>query len=360
MILATPGLTPRISAPDHIRCNPSLTEVVVVCACDDRYAMPLNVMLHSAATTLDPGSRLTVYFLDGGLSQSSWDCLGRTLQDLPIDVLSVQPDYSLVEHLHTSHHVTPAAYLRLLTAELMPETVGRVIYLDSDLLVCEDLTGLWNLPLDHHYCLAAADIACPWIDARVGCANRKKAIPYLAALNPVPNWQRLGLDPSAPYFNSGVMVLNLHRWREDQVAVRMLECLETHRKHVWCWDQYALNVMFHGQWGRLPARWNQGAHSLEFPTVEHSPIDPGEFSEMLENPAIVHFTTEFKPWHFHWQHLRGEEFFTALDRTSFRGWRPERPPFSWRRWQQRQGMYLAKWLVTNYRRITAVWGGPAA
>ncbi len=331
---------------------------MVVCACDDRYAMPLNVMLHSAASTLGAGSRLTVYFLDGGLSESSWSGLRETLAGLPIDVVSVQPDYSLVEHLHTSHHVTPAAYLRLLTAELIPGHLERAIYLDSDVLVREDLTQLWELPLGQHYCLAAPDIACPYIDARVGCNNWRKAIPWLAALNPIGNWQELGLDPAAEYFNSGVMVLNLARWREDQVAVQMLDCLQTHRRHVWCWDQYALNVVFHGQWGRLPARWNQGAHCLEFPDIDHSPICRQEFSEMLADPAIIHFTTEFKPWHWHWQHRRGDEFFAALDQTSFRGWRPARPEFSWRQWQQRQGIRLAKWWLTHYRKIYSIWTVP--
>ncbi len=355
MIVAASGLNPRITADIAPRDRARRTEVIVVSACDDQYSMPLNVMLHSAAVNLATESRLTVYFLDGGLSDESWVALRETLAGLPVDVLSIEPDYSLVDHLQTSHHVTPAAYLRLLTAELMPSHVSRAIYLDPDLLVRDDLTRLWNLPVDDQYCLAAPDVACPWIDARVGCANWRRAIPWLASLKPVSNYRELDLNGHAAYFNSGVMVLNLDRWRDDQVAARMLDCLEENRRHVWCWDQYALNVVFHGQWGRLPARWNQGSHCLDFPSIDDSPIEIAEFSEMVENPAIIHFTTEFKPWHYHWRHLRGDAFFAALDATSYRGWRPEMPPFNGYQWRQRVGVKAAKWVLPRYRKLSTIW-----
>lgn len=355
MIVAQPNLTRRMSAGTT---NLSLTEVVVVCACDDNYAMPLTVMLHSAAKHLDPGSRLTVYFIDGGLSESSWQAIKETLANTRVEVFSVIPDYSLVEHLHTSHHVTPAAYLRLLTAEILPVEVEKAIYLDSDLLICEDLTQLWNIPLDDDYILASPDIACPYVDARLGCANFRRANPFLAAIRPVPNYQELGMDGSAEYFNSGVMVLNLDLWRQDQVAAQMLQCLDDNREHIWCWDQYALNVVFHKRWGRLPVRWNQGAHVLDYPTLLTSPVDREEFREMLHDPAIIHFTTEFKPWHFHWTHLRGNLFFSALDETVWQGWRPEDPGFSWPEYSQRHIGKTIKWVVTNYRKLETIWTAP--
>jgi lipopolysaccharide biosynthesis glycosyltransferase len=355
MIGAESKLKQRVTAPVFDRLE---TEVVVACACDDNYAMPLSVMLHSAGKHLRTGSRLTVYFIDGGLSENSWQALRETLADLPVNVFSVDPDYSLVEHLHTSHHVTPAAYLRLLTAEMLPDFVTRAIYLDPDVLVCDDLTWLWELPLDDRYCLAVPDIACPYVDAEAGCENFRLANPYLAAFRPIPNYRDLGLDPASEYFNSGVMVLNLARWREDQVAAQLLDCLESNREHVWCWDQYALNVVFHQSWGRLPLRWNQGAHMLDYPSPERSPVDPEEFRRMRDDPAIIHFTTEFKPWHWHWMHLRGDRFFSALDETAWRGWRPQQPGFSWPEFQQRQSVRLVKWAVTNYRRVVSLWMSP--
>ncbi len=353
MIQTRPDI--RIEIPSARRTE-SLDEIVLVCACDDRYAMPLAVMLHSAASQLSPGCFLSVYFLDGGLSESSWVGIKETVADLPIEIFNIQPDYSLVENLSTSHHVTPAAYLRLLTAEIMPPEISKAIYLDTDILVCDDLAKLWATDVHQDlYCAATPDIASPYVDARVGCKSFRRANPYMASHCPIQNYRELGLDPASFYFNSGVMVLNLDRWREDAVAAKMLRCLQDQSKHVWCWDQYALNVVFHGRWQTLPSRWNQGAHAFEYPGPAYSPIDRDEFQTMLDDPAIVHFTTEFKPWQYHWTHMRGDLFFEALDQTSYRGWRPDKPEFVFDDWWSRKIVSLIKRATINYRQIVSIW-----
>ncbi len=353
MIQTRPDIRTEIRSASR---RESTNEVVLVCACDEQYAMPLTVMLYSAARRLSAGNHLSVYFLDGGLSEGSWTAIKESLIDLPIDIFCIQPDYSLVENLATSHHVTPAAYLRLLTAELMPPEVDRAIYIDADILVCDDLAKLWDTPLENRcYCAAAPDIACPYVDARLGCPNFRRSNPYMAAHRPIPNYRDLGLEPQSMYFNSGVMLMNLDLWRKDDVARKMLLCLDQNSKHVWCWDQYALNVVFHGRWQALPARWNQGAHALEYPNCGYSPIDRDEFRLMLRDPGIVHFTTEFKPWHYDWMHLRGELFFKTLDQTSYRGWRPEKPEYQFNKWMLRTTVSFIKRLTISSRQVASIW-----
>ena len=312
-----------------------LSEPVVLCAADDNYALPLTVMLQSAAESLRPNSSLQVIVLDGGIQPHSWQMIKESLADLPISLTSIKPDPQTVNDLATSHHITQTAYYRLLAGKLLPETIDRVIYLDSDLLVLDDLCLLWEMELGDHYCLAAADIACPHIDVREAACNYKKSSPYLASLSPVGNWRELKMNGADRYFNSGVMVLNIERWRRESIEEQLLQCLRDNSKHVWCWDQYALNVVFAGQWKTIPARWNQGAHLFEFPNDTYSPIDPQEFIEARDNPAIIHYTTEWKPWHYQNQHPRRDLFLQQLDKTAWSGWRPERPSFrladSWNR-----------------------------
>ena len=258
--------------------------------------------------------------------------------------------------LVTSHHITHTAYFRLLAGRLLPDTIDRVIYLDSDVLVREDLGWLWEQELGNDWCLAVPDIACPYIDARRADCNFRQSSPYLAVLAPVANWQQHGLDPAAPYFNSGVMVLNIRRWREESVEVRLLDCLREHRRYVWCWDQYALNVVFGGQWRSLPARWNQGAHIYEFPDESHSPIEQTQFVEARDRPAIIHYTTEWKPWHYANGHPRRDLFFEQLDRTAWRGWRPDRPPFSLRKQWDQLALAVIKQSTITYRKLAARMG----
>jgi len=142
------------------------TSPVVLCAADESYAMPLAVTLHSAVTHLAVGEQLHVVLLDGGISESSWTAMRETLVGLPISIDVIRPNLELVNDLSISHHISHSAYLRLLADQLLPSWVDKVIYLDSDLLVLDDLCKLWQMDVGDHYCLAAVDISCPFIDAK--------------------------------------------------------------------------------------------------------------------------------------------------------------------------------------------------
>jgi len=328
-------------------------EPVVLCAADDHYIKPLAVTLRSAAARLNPNSHLHVVLMDGGISDSNFAALDDTLQGLPVSVNVLSVNRKEVEDLGTSHHITHTAYFRLLAGRLLPPEIKKVIYLDSDVLVNADLTELWKLELGDHYCLAAPDIACPYIDAYAACENDpalKPAVPYFAAVSPVANWRELGIDGQANYFNSGVMVLNLQRWRQESIDQKLLACLRENAAYVWCWDQYALNVVFAGQWGMMPLRWNQGAHIFEYPDAASSPLDESEYSQLRDDPAVIHFTTEFKPWKYHPFHPLRDLFFEALDETSWRGWRPEKPEFSLKRWWDLQAVHWIRSAVIHYRK----------
>ena len=328
-------------------------EPIVLCAADDHYVKPLAVTLRSAAASLRADHHLHVILMDGGISESSFAALNETLQGLPITVNVLTIDPAELKDLGTSHHITHTAYFRLLAGRLLPTEITKVIYLDSDVLVDADLTELWSLPLGDHYCLAAPDIACPYIDAYFACEQNpsiKPAIPYFAAVSPVANWRELGIDGQANYFNSGVMVLNLQRWRQESIEKKLLACLRENAEHVWCWDQYALNVVFAGQWGMMPLRWNQGAHIFEYPDAASSPLNEVDYQQLKDDPAVIHFTTEFKPWKYHPFHPLRDRFFAALDETSWRGWRPKKPAFSFKRWWDLQAVYWIRVTVIRYRK----------
>jgi lipopolysaccharide biosynthesis glycosyltransferase len=331
-----------------------LDEPIVLCAADENYIKPLAVTLFSAASTLRPGSHLQVLLFDGGISPSSWQGLKETLVDLPISVHVLRPNRAEVADLGISHHITHTAYFRLLAARLLPKSLDKVIYLDSDVLLRSDITELWRLEVEPHYCLAATDIACPFVDARYADPKYHSAIPYLAAIAPIPNWKQLRLNPLSGYFNSGVMVLNLRRWRDEQIEVALLKCLRDNAKYVWCWDQYALNVIFSENWKPLPSRWNQGAHVFEYPSKSYSPVEVSEYLAMRDDPALIHFTTEFKPWLYRPYHPLRELWYQTLDQTAWASWRPAMPEFRLSDWWTRQAVKWSRQWIVNYRKLRSV------
>jgi len=333
--------------------------IPVLCAADARYAMPLAVTLVSAAQNLRSGSALQVWLVDGGITETPLAMLKESVAGLPIELNLVHPVGTDLRDLAVSHHISHTAYLRLLADRWVPRDLPAVIYLDSDLVVRGSLDDLWDQSMDGNCCMAVPDIACPWVDARRARFNYRRSCPYLAVIRPVPNYRDHGLIGDEPYFNSGVMVLNLQAWRSQRLGEQLLECLRTHRESVWCWDQYALNCVLADRWKKLPARWNVGAHAWEYPSSEHAPIDRNEFREMLDDPAIVHFTTEWKPWHFGTSHPFRQLFYEYLDMTAWKGWRPERPPFSLKRWWDSMAVGTVRQVTINWRRVVAAWPGPA-
>jgi lipopolysaccharide biosynthesis glycosyltransferase len=108
-------------------------------------------------------------------------------------------------------------------ADLLPE-ISRALYLDSDIVVMGDISGMLHLDLSQ-YPLAAA----------------------LDAFDASPLFKRkISLGQSVPYFNSGVMLLNLDRWRSENIGRRALDFAATNPQYIVYWDQCALNNIIRG------------------------------------------------------------------------------------------------------------------
>jgi lipopolysaccharide biosynthesis glycosyltransferase len=72
---------------------------------------------------------------------------------------------------------------------------------------------------------------------------------------------------------------------------------------------------------------------------------------MRDRPAIIHYTTEWKPWDFQPFHPLRETYYDQLDQTAWQGWRPVDPGFNFRRWWDRKAVdVIRKWIV-NWRKV---------
>jgi lipopolysaccharide biosynthesis glycosyltransferase len=324
---------------------------IVVLAADDNFAMPLAVTIRSALDNLSPDRTLRVFILDAGIREET---RSRLVQSWPrgryrIEWLKV--DASSLFDVPVSGHVNLVTYYRVLISRVLPAEISRVIYLDADLVVCADLGRLWDCAFNGQWCLAAQDCAAPYLDSSQALANYELCASMLGSSRPVPNLRELGLQGDAAYFNAGVLLVDLDGWRRENLSARMLDCLARYRQHVTWWDQYALNVVLAGRWGRLDPRWNQGSHVFVYPTWEQSPLDRRTFEQMRDDPYIVHYTTNSKPWSPLCPHpLRGL-YFEYLDRTVWAGWRPGRLQVMWAQLKttERRLRHGRKWLTAHAR-----------
>jgi len=284
----------------------SASEVVVVCAADAGYAMPLAAMLRSAGSELDPGRSLTAYVIDDGLGRGG---RLRVADSMPpgVRIAWVRADAAAVADLPTWGRMRRTTFQRLLVADLLPRSVERAIWLDCDVIVAADLGRLWDEDLGGHHLLAAQDMAVPFVSSRLG----------------VPRFAALGMVADARYFNAGVMVVDLARWRRDDVAARVAGYLADRPSAPLFWDQEGLNAVLHDDWGEIDVRWNVNAALAGRAFYRPRHLAPAARRAVAEDPWILHYCGNLKPWRIHDTGDPGRRrYFEHLDRTAWAGWRP--------------------------------------
>jgi lipopolysaccharide biosynthesis glycosyltransferase len=238
----------------------------------------------------------------------------------------VSIDATHLEGIDAVGHVTVATYYRILIPLLLPASVRRVIYIDSDVVCTTDIRRLWEVDLGDAPCGAVQELGAPFLDASVGLPNFERCRAHLVAVHPVPNFRELGLNPKWPYFNAGVLLLNVERWRQENISRKLLDCLRENKNSVLWWDQYALNIVLANRWFPLDCRWNQSSFIYTFPAWRDSPLDRQTFRRLKHDPYIIHFNSIVKPWHAECRHPHQRAWFRYLDRTEWRGWRPPGTP----------------------------------
>ena len=279
--------------------------IQVVVAADNNYVMPLAVTVCSAAVNAAPERRLAFNVVHDGITAENRTRVNQSLARVRITNASIewiQAPLSKFKDLRITHHwITPLTFVRLLVPDLLPTSVDKAIYLDCDVAVMEDIGGLWDLDLGDKSLLAAQDLI-GWVsDPSAGLAN----------------YRELGFPPDKKYFNAGVLVLNLRKWRISNTPQALLDYLREYREVIRASDQEALNAVLGNDWGELDFRWNWQIKARIYRIGTHkmgwSPPDIRK--------SIIHFHSSEKPWLPACDYPEREAFFRYLDMTEWSGWR---------------------------------------
>lgn len=291
--------------------------IIVVCAADNNYAMPLSVTMRSAIENLQDNYKINLFIIDGGIKENNKRKILRSLSTEKCEIhFTTIPDFWLkeinqiyykceVEEITVNKYLSLAAYYRLFIPELLPDTIEKAIYLDCDLVIREDLVQLWKTDIGENYLLAAQDMGILHVSATP---------------NGLLNYKELGIAPDSKYFNSGVLVINLKNWRADKFTVKALTYLKENRKYVRFHDQDVLNALLAGQWGELDLRWNFQPTIDTYSYWKEKPLLAETYDKVSRDPFIIHYTSALKPWNAN-NTLFKDYFFKYVDMTAWSGWR---------------------------------------
>jgi lipopolysaccharide biosynthesis glycosyltransferase len=285
----------------------------IVLAGDAAFHKQLATTIGSISA-LDDGASYRVHVLHDGYDAADRARVEESVgARLSVEWLQVPAEWTRGALL--PHWLPAASTHRLFMGELLPAECRRAIYLDADLVAADSLVPLWQLALGGNAVGAVRDAMLPWVGASRGDVD----------------FRALDLPSDLPYYNCGVLLIDLEQWRALEIGARTIALLEQCRFKNG--DNSALNIALGADWQRLDPRWNlQAGHFEAIGSLAWVAEPNDELTAAIQDPAIVHFNNSSmgKPWDWGCTHPFRDRWFEFLDQTAWAGWRPRRPSLATR------------------------------
>ena len=236
----------------------SKTPLKIIYASDDNY---VGLTAISAVSLLKHNPEAQINLLGYKLKPESIELIRSRVEQHGGSFchFDVTPLISKLELLKISHYTSYAIFARMFTPELI-RTDDRVLYLDCDTLVTDCLDDLMAIDLHGHAFALALDAIHP---------AYKKVI---------------SLPPDKPYYNSGVMLMDLAAWKKHDCSRRFMEELTHPHGRIILPEQDVIARMMSDEVEPLPSKWNFLSQFI--------------LQRRKDAPAIYHFSghTLGRPW----------------------------------------------------------------
>ena len=175
-----------------------------------------------------------------------------------------------------------SAFSRLFLGSKLPSEVGKVLYVDCDVIFMNSLEELLNSDFEGNIVQGVSDVL-----------NKEyKKI--------------LGIPTDMPMFNSGVLYIDLEKWREDSIEQRLFRVIKKFNGNVIQGDEGILNAALFDSYKEINPKYNYMTifedTSYEDMLTLKKPINyytKEEIEGAGRNIVIRHYTTCFlsrRPW----------------------------------------------------------------
>lgn len=274
--------------------------VNIVFSSDDNYAQHTAVAMASILLNTSNPAKIRFFIIDDGITDDKKSKIKGTAEGLQSTVEFITVKNKQLMQGFVSGEISRACYFRIDIPNILPAEVTKVIYLDCDLLLYDDIQILWNTDIGD-YPLAAV---CDYGIMASKRLRRQKA-------------KCIGLPYKADYFNSGVLIMNLDAWRKADYSSKVIEIVQKNKfpNH----DQDALNKVFMNNWYVLPLRWNVIPPVFNlFMKILKSELLRKNAVEAKKNPAIFHYAGGYKAWEYKLYQGFNDQYYKYLAYTDFK------------------------------------------
>lgn len=245
----------------------------ILVSLDKNYTMPLRVMLKSLFLN-NPATSFTIYLLHSDIPAGEIKSIETfchihksALQEVPI------PEAFFAE-APVNRYYSKAMYYRLLAHLLLPGEIDRALYLDPDILILNPVENLYNSPVDD------------WLYA--ACIHSG-----FSGISDYVNKIRLSNYEAEGYFNSGVLLMNLQRLRNEVSKEDIYQFVANHKGELILPDQDVLN----GLYGSRILSLDDSLYNLDARRLDvHWLLGDKNLDWIMANTVVLHFCGKSKPW----------------------------------------------------------------
>lgn len=257
----------------------------IVYGSDDKFAEILGVSLVSLYENSKDMSEICVYILDSGISLEN----KKKLDSIPKKYGRKSLEYIVAKNISKELNIdveidrgSLSQYARLFVSSLLPQELERVLYLDCDIIINKSIKNLWTIDMHGKTIAALMDAFSKYYRSNIE------------------------LQPNDIMFNSGVMLIDLNRWKEQKVEKHLMEFIIKHNGKIQQGDQGVLNSILSKDTYCFEPRFNSVTIFYDFTyeemmTYRKPPkfYSKDEIKLAVDEPVIIHFTTSFlsrRPW----------------------------------------------------------------
>lgn len=254
----------------------------IVYASSDLYSRIGLVSIKSLLENNRHVEKIRIFYIENNIGEDNKKALYELAAEYQRELCFI-PMHDLSRYSSGLVRTNVVVYSYCFLHELLPKDIEKVLLIECDTLVLGSLEKLWNLDITQAYLAAADDIKSNWY---------KRA---------------LGMDTASEYVNSGIMLINLKKWRADDITGKMSLLLLEGNSKCFYEVQDELNVLFEGNIEILKPKYNcttalflyryRNMKRYRKPSTCFTEYD---YQEAVHSPVIVHFTTnqiiQSRPW----------------------------------------------------------------
>lgn len=292
--------------------------IAIIFSCNESYAIYLGVAIRSLIYNSSETDNYDIIILQSDLTEESKLkilSVAKYKENISIRFINMQPYYRSVDinSFYLDGYVPIETYNKFFLQQILSDDYKRCVYLDSDIIIEDNISNLYNIDLKGKPIGASHNVA------NINAAYRNKEIKNKNIKTYFEH--TLGLNSYKDYFQAGVIVLDLKSIKNLNLLDRCLEKLRTISTPIY-FDQCIYNSLFNNNVTFFSTMWNyvwyirdDGRLKDTLPTELYL-----DFIYARNNPSIIHYAGAIKAHHdanlelskYFWKYAKMTEFYHEI------------------------------------------------